>query len=82
MSRLMLFLALVLVATAANNYQERYIYLSEQDNPCNFDRETDFMYLVVTLDGQQVLRRKASGDTDCKINVLIPSRAIMPGTNM
>ena len=49
--QIQVFLLLIVLLTAAPNYQERAIYLGEKDNVCRFGDYTDRIYIEIEVDG-------------------------------
>jgi len=67
-----------LPCAAQLNYQERAIYLGEDDNLCRCGDQYDRINLAINLDDSEVLNINAGGHTFCDPSTLPYSAAIMP----
>lgn len=76
-----LFLILMLLAlpcAAQPNYQERSLYLGEEDNVCIVGDQYDLINLVINVDDSEILKLTANGYTLCFDWVMPYYRALSP----
>ena len=81
-STILLLSTLIFSIIAQPNYQERAIYLDENDNPCRGVREEDYVNLVIYVSGKETIRTTLDSTTLCYQDVIEPSQALCPSVFM
>ena len=66
-STIFLLFALSFLIMAQPNYQERAIYLDDNDNPCRMagGRERDYVNLVINVSGKETIKATVKTTTMC-----------------
>jgi len=75
----LILLLITLTSLAQAGYQERAIFLGEDDSPCTQgyrDWIRDEVYLEITVPGQPTIKALSQTTTTCAEHVLRPSLAI------
>ena len=82
-STVFLICALTVLTLAQPNYQERAIFLSEDDNPCYYGRGTlDKINYIINVPGKETIKQTVTATTMCEKECRIPSKAIWPSDGM
>jgi len=69
--------ALALLCLAQDNFQERKIYLNEDDNPCHINYH-ERVNLVIHISDKPTIKAWADTTTLCVSDIIVPEYAIRP----
>ena len=74
---------LLSLTLAQIDYQERAIFLSEDDNPCKYGSGSlDRVNYIIYVPGKETIKQTVFSTTTCEQECLVPSQAIDPSDGM